>query len=96
MSRNPHMPTTNNLKRYYTGSKFNLVKRKGVYPYEYMDSLERFKENKLPPKNRSIPDLPEKILVMKTMNMLKRSGKFLRWNIFKTIIIYIMKLMYYY
>ena len=24
--------------------------RKGVYPYEYMDSLERFKENKLPPK----------------------------------------------
>ena len=40
----------NNLKRYYTGDKFNLVKRKGVYPYEYMDSLERFKENKLPPK----------------------------------------------
>ena len=40
----------NNLERYYTGDKLNLVKRKGVYPYEYMDSLERFKENKLPPK----------------------------------------------
>ena len=40
----------NNLKRYYTGDKLSLVKRKGVYPYEYMDSLERFKENKLPPK----------------------------------------------
>ena len=24
--------------------------RKGVYPYEYMDSLERFKESKLPPR----------------------------------------------
>ena len=39
----------NNLKRYYTGDKLSLVMRKGVYPYEYMDSLERFKENKLPP-----------------------------------------------
>ena len=40
----------NNLKKYYTGDKLSLVKRKGVYPYNYMDSLERFKENKLPLK----------------------------------------------
>ena len=40
----------NNLKKYYTGNKLTLVKRKGVYPYEYMDSLERFKETKLPSK----------------------------------------------
>ena len=40
----------NNLKKYYVGNKLSLVKRKGVYPYEYMDSLERFKETKLPPK----------------------------------------------
>ena len=40
----------NNLERYYTNDKLSLVKRKGVYPSEYMDSLERFKENKLPPK----------------------------------------------
>ena len=47
-----NLPETafNNLKRYYTRDKFNLVKRKGVYPYEYMDSLERFNETKLPPK----------------------------------------------
>ena len=25
-----------------------LVKRKGVYPYEYMDSFKKFSENKLP------------------------------------------------
>ena len=42
--------TFNNVKRYYSGEKLNLVTRKGVYPYEYMDSLERLKENKLPPK----------------------------------------------
>ena len=40
----------NNVKRYYSGEKLNLVTRKGVYPYGYMDSLQRFKENKLPPK----------------------------------------------
>ena len=40
----------NILERYYKGEKLSLVKRKGVYPYEYMDSLKRFKENKLPPK----------------------------------------------
>ena len=40
----------NNLKKYYTGNKLSLVMRKGVYPYEYMDTLERLKETKLPPK----------------------------------------------
>ena len=40
----------NNLKKYYRGDKLSLVKKKGVYPYEYMDSLERFKGTKLPPK----------------------------------------------
>ena len=37
----------NNLKRYYTGDKLSLVMS---YPYEYMDTLERLKETKLPPK----------------------------------------------
>ena len=40
----------NNLKRYYMGDKLSLLTGKGVYPYEYMDSLERLKETKLPPK----------------------------------------------
>ena len=40
----------NNLKKYDTGDKLSLVMRKGVYPYEYMNTLERLKETKLPPK----------------------------------------------
>ena len=39
-----------NLEGYYTGEQVELIKRKGFYPYEYMDSEERFKETKLPPK----------------------------------------------
>ena len=31
-------------------NKFELLLRKGVYPYEYMDSLKRFKEESLPDK----------------------------------------------
>ena len=40
----------NNLKRYYTGDKLSLLIRKGVYPSEYMDSLEKLKGTKLPPR----------------------------------------------
>ena len=38
------------LKKEYGEDKLKILKRKGVYPYEYMNSLERFKETKLPPK----------------------------------------------
>ena len=31
-------------------SELALIRRKGVYPYEYMNSYERFDEIKLPPK----------------------------------------------
>ena len=57
-----NLPETafNNIKRYYTGDELNLIKRKGVYPYEYMDSIERFKENKLPPKESFYSSLNDK------------------------------------
>ena len=39
-----------NPSLYYSGDTFNLLARKGVCPYEYMDSLEKLEETKLPPK----------------------------------------------
>ena len=40
-----------NLRQFYSEEeKFKLMRRKGVYPYEYMDSWERFEEVKLPPQ----------------------------------------------
>ena len=40
----------NNLERYYTKEDAELIKTKGFYPYEYMNTEERFKETKLPPR----------------------------------------------
>ena len=39
-----------NVKRYYADDKHSLLTRKGVYPYEYMNSPEKLKETKLPSK----------------------------------------------
>ena len=40
----------NNVKRFYAEDKLSLLTRKGVYPYDYMDSPEKLKETELPPK----------------------------------------------
>ena len=58
-------------------NKFILLLRKGVYPYEYMDSWERFDEASLPDKeafysNLNMEDITDvdyrhaNILIMKT------------------------------
>ena len=39
-----------NLDKYYTPKQAELIKQKGFYPYEYMDSIEKFKEDKPPPQ----------------------------------------------
>ena len=68
----------NNLKRYYKGDELSLVKRKGVYPYEYMDSLERFKENKLPSKKAFYSRLMGKGISNKDYEHAKNV-----WDVFK-------------
>ena len=39
-----------NLLKFYAPEQAELLKQKGFYPYEYMDSEEKFKEKKLPPQ----------------------------------------------
>ena len=40
----------NNVKRYYAEDKLSLLTRKGIYPYEYMNSPKKLKETQLPSK----------------------------------------------
>ena len=55
-----------------------LVKEKGVYPYEYMDSFKRFSENKLPEKCKFFSSLKDECLSEK--DYLKAADI---WNMFK-------------
>ena len=39
-----------NLNKYYTPEEAEILKQKGFYPYEYMNSEEKFNDTKLPPR----------------------------------------------
>ena len=36
------------LREEFSDKKLELVKKKGIYPYEYFDSFKKFEESKLP------------------------------------------------
>ena len=42
--------TFKNLLKYFTPEQAEILKQKGFYPYEYMDTEEKFNDTKLPPK----------------------------------------------
>ena len=52
-------------------NKFFLLLRKGIYLCQYMDSWQRFDKKSLPDKKPFYSELYKKILVMKTISMLK-------------------------
>ena len=49
----------NITRLYIEQEKFKLITRKGVFPYEYMDSFERFEETQLPPKENFYSSLTD-------------------------------------
>eukprot|EP00952_Eustigmatos_sp_NYUAD-ZCMA_P003241 14178-Eustigmatos_ZCMA.PRE.1 len=40
---------------------FKLIRRKGYYPYEHMDSWERFNETQLPPLQQFLSKLSKEV-----------------------------------
>ena len=64
-------------------NKFVLLLRKGVYPYEYMDSWEKFDETTLPSKKPFYSELRLQDITDKTIIMLKKCLK----NISQTLVI---------
>ena len=66
------------LSEEFSGNLLKLVKEKGVYPYEYMNSFKKFSENKLPDKCKFISSLKDKCISEK--NYLKANNI---WNVFK-------------
>ena len=68
------------LSEGFSDEKLKLVKQKGVYPYEYMNSFKRFSEDELPDKSKFFSSLKDSGV----------SGKEYKkpvnvWKVFKTI-----------
>ena len=40
-----------NLRAMYSGKQFDLLGRKGIFPYEYINSVDRLNEDRLPSKS---------------------------------------------
>ena len=45
------------VKKFFHGEQFDLVRRKGVYPYDYVNSILKLSGNKLPPQEEFYSEL---------------------------------------
>ena len=52
--------TLNNLNKYFTSKQVKLLKQKGFFPYDYMDSIEKLKNTKPPPQEAFYSKLADK------------------------------------
>ena len=64
-----------NLKKYYYGNQLNILLRKGVYPYDYVDSMSKLDETSIPPKEAFYLNSRVKVSQMKTTSMLIQFGR---------------------
>ena len=66
------------LSEEFSGEFLKLVKHKGMYPYEYMDSFKKFSEDKLPDRCKFFSSLKDVCISEK--DYLKANNN---WNAFK-------------
>ena len=65
-----------NLLKYFTPKQAEILKQKGFYPYEYMDSIEKFKDTEPPPLKAFYSKLSGKGINEKNYNHV--------WNVWNT------------
>ena len=73
-----NLPAFKNLIKYFAPKQAEILKQKGFYPYEYMDSEEKFNDTKLPPREAFYSKLTGKGITEKDY---KHAGDV--WNSFK-------------
>ena len=56
-----------NLYKEFSGKYLELVKQKGVYPYEYFDSFQKFSKNKLPDISKFFSSLKDNVSIKKQL-----------------------------
>ena len=65
------------LSSYFNSKCLKVVKEKGVYPYEYMNSFKKFDETKLPSKDKLFSSLKNEGIINKEYSSAKNI-----WNTF--------------
>ena len=66
------------LSEKFSGKYLKIVKEKGIYPYEYMNSFKKFNETELPSKNKFFSSLKNDAISEKDYEKAKNI-----WNSFK-------------
>ena len=66
------------LSEEFSGESLELVKQKGVYPYEYMNSFKKFSENKLPDRSKCFISLKDECISEKDIGRLLMFGMCLK------------------
>ena len=57
------------LRESCTSNHFGVIQRKGVYPYDYMDSFDRFDETKLPSQDGFFSKLYGSLIQTQSIHM---------------------------
>ena len=65
-----------NISKYYTPEEVELIKQKGFYPYEFMDTEKKFNDTKLPPREAFYSKLSGKGITEKNYKH--------AWNVWNT------------
>ena len=64
-----------NLNKYCSGNQLNLLLRKCVYPYDYVDSMKKLYETSLPPKEALNSKLTDEGITDEDYRHLKLFGR---------------------
>ena len=72
-----------NLHKYFTPKQAEILKQKGFYPYEYMDSEEKFNNTKPPPQRAFYSNLSGKGISNKNYNRVLNVWNTFNMKIFK-------------
>ena len=59
----------------FKGKRLDLMSQKGIYPYDFMDSFEKFNQTELPTKDQFYSILNDQHIQMMNMTMLRKFGR---------------------
>ncbi|XP_065645675.1 uncharacterized protein LOC136076133 [Hydra vulgaris] len=78
LSKNLLKEQCKNIGKLYSGKQLDLLLRKGIYPYDWVDSVDKFNETQLPPKELFFSKLNDEGIIEDDYSHAKNV-----WNEFK-------------